>query len=59
MSNLWKKRTSEWYLQSKLLFRQCNNCEFAEGYGKNSKEAKIEWNKTVEMHLKYEREKRE
>lgn len=58
-----KKRTSEWYRHSKidkkcgLLFRQCNNCGFAGKYGKNSKEAKIEWNKTVEMYL--ERNKQE
>ena len=52
-----KKRTSEWYQQGGLRFRKCNNCGFAGNYGENSKEAKIEWNKTVEMYL--EREKKE
>ena len=60
-----KKRTNEWHMSLKstqqnqggLLFRQCNNCGFAGNYGKNSKEAKIEWNKTVEMYL--ERKKQE
>ena len=52
-----KKRTSEWHQQGGLLFRQCNNCGFAGKYAKNSKEAKIEWNKTVEMYL--ERNKQE
>lgn len=47
-----KKRTSEWYQQGGLRFRLCNNCGFAGNYGRNSKEAKIEWNKTVEMYLK-------
>lgn len=46
-----KKRTSEWYKQGGLRFRQCCNCGFTGNYGENSKEAKIEWNKTVEMYL--------
>lgn len=49
-----KKRTSEWYKQGGLRFRQCCNCGFAGNYGENSKEAKIEWNKTVEMYLERE-----
>lgn len=52
-----KKRTSEWHQKGGLLFRQCNNCGFAGKYATNSKDAKIEWNKTVEMYL--ERKKQE
>lgn len=57
-----KKRTSEWYQHSKidkksgLLFRKCDNCGFAGNYGENSKEAKIEWNKTVEMYLEHKKQ---
>lgn len=59
-----KKRTSEWQMtplqshiqQGGLLFRQCNNCGFAGKYAKNSKEAKIEWNKTVEMYLEHKKQ---
>lgn len=47
-----KKRTSEWYQQGGLRFRKCNNCGFAGNPGENFKEAKIEWNKTVEKYLK-------
>lgn len=49
-----KKRTAEWYQQGGLRFRQCCNCGFTGNYGENSKEAKLEWNKTVEMYLERE-----